>query len=371
MGSRRGQIIIPAIFIFPSLVLFVFLIYETAKLSREKIRHQFAVDAAAFVEMTNYSDFLNRTAYVNGAFPMRIFEEGFKDVMIPCEKKKNCSGDRALSEIMYASGVYPRTSQSESELRGSATQWRIQYGGPRGQRKNGSPTQPPDMPGSEINGIFPVISQDDVHDWWINWDDSNHTYKIYVQVYALLGSVEEAQFSVLKRLTSDHNFYKKSYWLNTGDDITEAESGKISFRSNASGFVPSVKFYCHHKLTFYGNKATNSTFQPWQEWAPENPIPMNYMQSCEGGPGIFQVAWIPKGELDKMRTKNSGNDYPGYLVEHSWTAPQNYFNMNFNGAPELNNRKPYVRSTVSVGVNNPSAAVWPNPTPKFQVRTYP
>src|SRR3990167_9990070 len=75
LGSRRGQIVIPAMLLFPTLFLFVYLIYETAKLSREKIKHQFAMDAAAFVEATNYSDFLNRTAYVNGAFPMRIRSE--------------------------------------------------------------------------------------------------------------------------------------------------------------------------------------------------------------------------------------------------------------------------------------------------------
>src|SRR3989304_4552981 len=77
--SRAGQIFIPAMLLFPTLFLFVYLIYETAKLSREKIKHQFAMDAAAFVEAPNYSDFLNRTAYVNGAFPMRIFEQGYDD----------------------------------------------------------------------------------------------------------------------------------------------------------------------------------------------------------------------------------------------------------------------------------------------------
>src|SRR3989338_2621014 len=82
--GQKGQIVIPALFLFPTLMLFVFLIFETAKLSREKIRHQFAVDAAAFVEMTNYSDFLNRSAYVNGAFPMRIFREGFHETMLDC-----------------------------------------------------------------------------------------------------------------------------------------------------------------------------------------------------------------------------------------------------------------------------------------------
>src|SRR5271156_291136 len=108
----RGQIVIPALFVLPSLFLFVFLIFETAKLSREKIRHQFAVDAAAFVEMTNYSDFLNRSAYVNGAFPMRIFWEGFSDTKLDCMGKDPCPGPTALAEILYTDGIYPRSQST-------------------------------------------------------------------------------------------------------------------------------------------------------------------------------------------------------------------------------------------------------------------
>ncbi|MDE2238142.1 MAG: hypothetical protein KGK30_09650, partial [Elusimicrobia bacterium] len=105
---------LPALFLLPTLFLFVFLIFETAKLSRAKIRHQFAVDAAAFVEMTNYSDFLNRSAYVNGAFPMRIFWEGFHDGpgidcqgRDPCPKPPITRNPAPINEILYADGVYP------------------------------------------------------------------------------------------------------------------------------------------------------------------------------------------------------------------------------------------------------------------------
>src|SRR3984957_11337744 len=105
MRSRGGQIVIPALLLFPTLFLFVYLIDETAKLSREKIRHQFAMDAAAFVEMTNYSDFLNRSAYVNGAFPMRIFEEGYWDFNAECTGKTNhCNSTMSYASILFQNG---------------------------------------------------------------------------------------------------------------------------------------------------------------------------------------------------------------------------------------------------------------------------
>ncbi len=383
--NRRGQLVIPTLFIFPSFMLFVFLIFETAKLSREKIRHQFAVDAAAFVEMTNYSDFLNRTAYVNGAFPFRIFEEGFSDVPIDCDKKNVCPvpavPSKMLHDIFYMNGAYPRTAGSNMDL-DESEEWVIRYGGTGDANGNGKNSSPPNMQGSEGKpGVFSIIPQSlpggkpepwhgeggGAREWWINWDDANRIFKLYVQIWQLLGSVEEAQHSVLERLTKKHNFFKKSYWLNTGDPVATAELGAQTFKMAASSFK--AQAYCHQKVMFYGNKPTGSTFQPWKEWGPSAPIATPYYDKCARGPGLFQIMWVDG--VKNMR-KPSGSPYPGYSITQPWTAPKNYFDHNFNeGVPGLNYRKPEVHATVSCGVNNPDAAVWPNPTPKFQVRLYP
>ena len=74
---RRGQILLPSLFVIPSLLIFVYLLFETTKISREKIRQQFAVDSASFIQMGDYTNLLNRTAYVNGPFPHRIFRERY------------------------------------------------------------------------------------------------------------------------------------------------------------------------------------------------------------------------------------------------------------------------------------------------------
>src|SRR3990167_4268709 len=126
--SRAGQIVIPAMLLFPTLFLFVYLIYETAKLSREKIKHQFAMDAAAFVEATNYSDFLNRTAYVNGAFPMRIFEQGYDDFPAECEGKVEHCEKITYAEILYQNGIFPRSRSGKKEFKNEEV-WDIEYGG--------------------------------------------------------------------------------------------------------------------------------------------------------------------------------------------------------------------------------------------------
>src|SRR3989338_1050305 len=143
--SRAGQIVIPAMLLFPTLFLFVYLIYETAKLSREKIRHQFAMDAAAFVEMTNYSDFLNRSAYVNGAFPMRIFREGFHETMLDCLGRDPCPGLRPLDDILYDddgnNGVFPRSlsDPAKEKFEDKEPIWDIGYAGRRWGMNDPSP----------------------------------------------------------------------------------------------------------------------------------------------------------------------------------------------------------------------------------------
>jgi hypothetical protein len=257
-------------------------------------------------------------------------------------------------------------------------EWVIRYGG-TGETKNEGP---PVMEGSEGQpGVFSIIPQslpggkpDPWHgkgggarEWWINWDDANRIFKLYVQIWQLLGSVEEAQHSVLERLTSKHNFFKKSYWLNTGDPVGDADLGAGAFRSAASGFK--AQAYCHQKVMFYGNKPTGSTFQPWKEWGPDAPVATPYYDKCLRGPGLFQIMWV--SGVEAMR-RPSGSPWPGYSITQPWTAPKNYFDVNFNDSiAQLNGRKPEVHATVSCGVNNKKAAVWPNPTPKFQVRLYP
>ncbi|MDD5655864.1 MAG: hypothetical protein PHF00_01230 [Elusimicrobia bacterium] len=369
--SRAGQVVIPALFLFPTFMLFVYLIYETAKLSREKIRHQFAVDAAVFVEMTNYSDFLNRTAYVNGAFPMRIFDEGFRSTMIDCDGKAGCHGQTSLWEIMCKNGDFPMPggtcdlgSKKQYYNSEEDAKWDIRFYESKWGQKN-------DSPPTSVEGTLSILTMDDANAYWINWDDANQVYKLYVQIYQLLGSVEDAQLSVLTRLAAQHNFLKKSYWLNTGDPIDEAAAaagifGKEMDDSNwKSG--SGLKYFCYEKMNFYGNKPTHSMFQPWQVYAPDPPPTME--SKISGCDGLFHLMWVSPALTNNIKKSLGSSMFPsrGVPVTQSWTAPSNYFNYDFNRPS-----RPAVHVTVAIdGFGGAKAAVWPDPTPKFQVRTYP
>ena len=374
LRGRRGQIAIPALFVLPSLFLFVYLLFETAKLSREKIRHQFALDSAAFIEMTNYSDFLNRSAYVNGAFPQRIFYEGFYNTCI--EKKNNTQGDCGtqgdrLYNILYKNGAFPRTDQAPPDQGlDEHPHWFLQFGG-SGSGKNNNP---PDM-GS---GRLDLITMQDALDYWLSWDDAQDIYKLYVQIYQLLGSVEDAQFSVFKRLTSDHNFFRKSYWLNTNDAIDAGEQGASYFPPSSYQFNP--KPYRIQEIMIVGNKPTNNPFQPYVQWGPSSPVQMpSTIAGCQPTSGLFQAEAIPQAELNNLASPHApGSQFglvlPGLPVFQNWgrgIIDKNYFNVNFMNTVDCpgatGGTGPCVHATISLSGGH----LWPNPTPKFQTRLYP
>jgi len=48
LKNRKAQIVLPAILLIPTILLVIYLLFETAKLSRFKIRNQFALDSAAY-----------------------------------------------------------------------------------------------------------------------------------------------------------------------------------------------------------------------------------------------------------------------------------------------------------------------------------
>jgi hypothetical protein len=378
--SRAGQIVIPAMLMFPTLFLFVYLIYETAKLSREKIRHQFAMDAASFVEMTNYSDFLNRTAYVNGAFPMRIFEEGYWDFKADCNGKAengSCS-DHSYAWMLFENGAFPHLGgpgsfpvwghqpEGQSDFVGKG-KWNIEYGGKYASIRN-SPTPDFDavVKGDDKSTKFELF--------WHPIDLATEIYKLYIQIYSLLGSVEEAQQQVLTRLTTGggvpHSFLQKSYWLNTGDPIGDAAALSASFdAAGIADFAHSIHPHCLHWLDYWGNRRGSGV----QPLVPVTTDDVNLAQVTAGsgckddGGGLFQIETLDDGMYKTLTAK-------GLEIRMPWAIPSHNF---FNVPLDVMMNSAYPGATLHTtmklvgGDSSTVPAVWPDPTPKFQVRQFP
>ncbi len=356
-SRTAGQIIIPSVLIIPSLLLFVYLLFEITKLSREKIRHQFATDSAAFIEMTNYSDFFNRTAYVNGSFPHRIFKEAYD--CPPNEHYQMTSGGGSICpyDMLYEAGCFPRYEGDDSEgAMDRMSKWPIKFDDARaGMNQN-----PP-----QFDTMLKFVTEDQGIKIYIFWDavaGDKGLYRFYAQVYNLLGSVETSQKTVFERLTENFNFFRKSYYLNTGECQQNpgvcGDDGLAEFKANrvhpVLHFIDTLKFWA---------KVPRSGLPPYYLGVTDPPLDMP-------GPGLFQLATVPDAELAPLKT--------GFEVYQGWDAPSNYFGIDVNKlaskncSGKISGTRPCVHARIAsqcpAGNNN---CVWPDPTPKYQTRLYP
>lgn len=384
LRRRRGQIVVPFLLILPSMFLFVLLIYETAKLSREKIRHQFALDSAAFIEMSHYSDFLNRSAHVNGAFPQMLFREAFEDVKID---HKRDSSSASLYDIIWKNGAFPRWPAAEAydpgdpaevneELIAKTPLWPIRFEG-CGEWKNDA------VPNlnycSDKPDTLDLITLDNANDYWLTWDDAQDVYRLFVEVYQLLGSVADSQVRILKNLTGERKSFRKSYWLNSGTSLEEAGEGADWFNKNGgrvgSQFTPAP--YCLKEVMIHGTKPTKNPYQPYQLFKPNQALEMmETISDCKPGKGLFQVMTVDPDQLKNLKTLHPGSPWPGFPVVQHWDTglSDNFFKVDFRGrapCPE-GGGGPCVHATAAV--THPAAdnkGLWPDPTPRFQVKLYP
>jgi len=374
---RRGQILIPSILIVPSLMLFIYLIFETTKISREKIRQQFAVDSAAFIQMGDYTNILNRTAYVNGAFPYRIFKEAYECVNgCTSGTEENCmtlsdeSGAICAYKMLYESGAVPKY-KDDPEFQPAPSlddkpQWKIAFKDPPRGAMNANPAAPEED--------LKLITSDQGIKVMIYWDLAVSIYKFYAQVYTLLGTVEESQMTVFERLTENFNFFRKSYYLNANtkecvanpnlcaQDGVNSQGGFFMnrFRRDQSMFMHYVK-----SITFHA-KVHQPGIPPYFLGKTNPPQDLTSCSGCNPK-GLFQLATFSPAALAGVGR--------GYDVYQGWDVPSNYFNVDFkNKAACQNMDRPCVHALVAsqcpqVGAGN--NCVWPDPTPKYQTRLYP
>jgi hypothetical protein len=378
---RRGQILIPSMLVIPSLLIFVYLLFETTKISREKIRQQFAIDSAVFIQMGDYTNLLNRTAYVNGAFPYRIFKEayGCDDTSNMHEPIASTGQSKCMYEILYETGAIPHNQQDSSMTDSVAKPisdgpWDIRYSpniynGGYNRALSGN-----DLIHTDDSNAFFLIDEQHATKQFIGWQTvSEGIYQFYAQVYSLLGSVEAAQWTVFKRITEDATFLRKSYYLNAGTQ--DCIQSPKSCAQQAVGYfqrgskISNIYRRLIVKLGFYAQYPTPGGTSPYYLGKTDPPMEMKMDKDTNG---LFRTAGFAQNEMGKL-----GN---GVDVYQGWTAPANYFNVDFNRVAACREvGKPCVHSKIASqcpksvwskgeGENN---CVWPMPTPKYQTRLYP
>ena len=313
----KGQVLIPFLCILPSFIILIIFLVEIGNLSTEKIRQQFALDAAATAEMEQYTDLLNRLAYLNGVFPQRIFRGGM--------------GAAGSPNAVFPSLVEPIEDGSLS--------WPIRFGGARAYANTENPPT-----------NFGILHMNPDGAGGIAIEKANMMAYNYMSAYRWLGDVAASQKIVFERVVNrDHVVLRKSMYQNLYKNPANpdcAEDPEKCGQEAAEAFKP-----LHVRMHY---------LQGWKHC----PVLVtvggeSYSGTLAGsfgfsGSGLWQLATIPPDEVERAKE--------GFLVKNKWNPPRNHFKIDFKA--ELD---PYVRAHVS----SSGGKVWPDTTPRFMTRLQP
>lgn len=344
--NKKAQIVLPAVLLIPTILLVIYLLFETTKVSKEKIRHQFALDTSSFVEMTSLSQYLNATAYVNGAFPFRLFRDFFEannPQLKPDEYAENASNLRPVSlyDYYYQAGAFPAMSDYNSSPKATDTKWDLHYYG------NTRKEWEKDIPKVDDDKFYPINSEELAKTHQAYWDVD--VLQLYFMVYYYLGNIYEDQKKVYERLVKDNEFFRKGYFYNTGN-CSLSECGKEGAQTLKNYFIKTEPLYISKVSIFYK-----------QQNGSESEIQLDLKEKQLMGGKIFQLAYIDKTSKSKLREL-----YKGIDITQRFTLSKNYFNIN------LMKYNPRVHTKIALQCTNESNnCVWPSPTSKYQVRQYP
>lgn len=362
--SRRGQILLPAVLLIPTMLLAIYLIYETAKLSREKIRNQFAIDTAAFTEISTASNFLNASAYVSGPFPYRVLGEVLKpeEKVLEAEDFSENQEPLSLYDYVYQAGGFPAMENPKDTPEAKEETWKLEYY----ENEDGESTregwmqEPPDFDGDRDEPYI-VGSEEITNTHKVNKEYATSALKNYLVTYYTLGNIFRDQQTVYEKLSDSHNLFKKAYFLNAvsckearcGEDaISSLKKFSVDLKSNN---IKKVKIY--FKGESGGVRSVEldlmEAFVAGQDEEGEN------IEETLGE--LFQFASLDSGFKSKLKKMRKG-----IVLTQSFEPPSNYFKVN------LKKYKPRVRVRVALQCPaDDNNCVWPESTPKYQVRTYP
>jgi hypothetical protein len=328
LRDTRGQLLIPSLMCMASFFLFVILIFEVGRLSRDKIRQQFALDAAASIEMEQYTDLLNRLAYLNGVFPDRVFREVY-------------GANWAKS---YIAGLFPAAPNGVSP---EEPVWPIRFGPGRNKVDGNSADPPLDFGQLHMNpegaeGAVPI-------------DDATMEAYGYIKIYQWLGDIATAQklvfeSTVLKR----HALLRKSLWMNL--QAEEADAGSCSGDIQDCGDEAAKAFRNILLRTHF--------LRDFKYCGLLVPVGSQmYIGVMDGSfsfgiNGLWQLTTVPEKDLSMLRR--------GFVVKNHWSPKKNFFNVDFKEhLPEPED--PFVQVTAITK----GGRVWPDSTPKYSSRLLP
>lgn len=358
--SRRAQILLPAVMLAPIFMLLIYLLFETSKISMSKVREQFALDNAAYSQMSSASVYLNAVAQINGALPYRVMKT--MSTVLPAKQTAvNPDEQITVFDMFYKSGAFASIGPSyDIGLNGAvrngvpsaeATSWGLQYYA--GKRKEWNKEDPQQAPDEEERYV--LTDKDLADNYFFGASTIGlSAIKEYATIFIRTGSIYASQKYVYEDVIDNGRMFRQSYYLNT-QNCRKSECAKQA-ASTLERFELETKPFEIDKTRFY----VTADYQGSTMHSGAYAIDLD-MAKVMGVP-LFQFAYLTSQSRSKLKQLARG-----VVLKQKYTLPDNRFNINL-----VQRYQPYVRNTISLTCPRSSNnCVWPDPIPKYSVKVGP
>ena len=378
LKERRAQILLPSVLLAPIFILVIYLLFETAKVSMTKVRHQFALDNAAYSQVSSASTYLNAVAMVNGPLPfrvMRYYGDAGKHKLEYKESSQSYKKDITIFELFYKSGAVPSLLGDQDGTKANlspaqqSVDWQAHYvsAPPNGEpdkvvqgEKSGNPAiisrkdWEKELPTPPGDNIVRLLSYQLVHNYHFPAGKLGiPVLSQYLTTYVYDGSIYKSQDYVYKEVTKNEVMFREGYWLN----VSNCKKSECA-RESAAKLRPFLNirtkpFEIENMEVFFsdGGPKRGDTHGGAMGTVLKATDLLN-------GQKLFQFAYLDPSSRGRLRSLQRG-----VLLKQKFNLPRNHFNINLE-----QKYKPYVRTKVSLACpRNSNNCVWPNPLPKYNV----
>ena len=369
LQDRRAQILLPAVLLAPIFILVVYLLFETAKVSMTKVRQQFALDNAAYSQVSAASTYLNAMAMVNGPLPYRVMQWYATDAE-PLTPREPGNPKITIFELFYKGGGVPSIGPDyETGINkppaAESNDWGLKYyagdelddDASRADWEKENPKLPP------AEQEIPVVSKALVEKYYfpsqVQRSDEEYGLGVisfiqYLETYARVGSIYKSQDYVYKEVSKNAFMFREAYYLNV-NDCKRSECARqsaaqlrqfLNLKAQPFG-IDKIKIWFSDSGHLFHAGAYDATFTASELF---------------NGDKLFQFAYLDPASRSHLKGFSRG-----VLLKQPFKLPRNHFNINLE-----QKYKPYVRNRVVLSCpragNN---CVWPNPLPKYSVTLEP
>ncbi len=367
LHNRRAQLLLPAVLLLPLFVLVIYLLVETAKLSIAKVRHQFALDNAAYTQVTSVSAFLNAVGILNGPLPYRVMLT-YDDPLRPVEGgvTKAPYKDRKLTvfDLFFRAGAVPTVASDyewghNPDPSPQSQDWGVHYAKydllkteayKRYDRSDWEKETP-----EKITDKLTIMDEEMVAQHYVSARQVGlPAIKGYLNTYVQVGDIYNLQEDIYKKLVKNAITFRQGYYLNVDDcklsSCARQSAGKLMNYLT----IPTIPQKADDLIVY----VSASDMAGGTGGAVKVDLKMTDMHADP----LYLFAYVDPAGRRKLRSLKRG-----ISLKQNFPLPRNHFNINLESK-----YKPYVHTEVSMScprTNN--NCVWPNPLPKYNVTLRP